>query len=88
MLVTALWVVFATWGGSVLVSWVYKHMANLCETEDKLYHDYQTVLEGRKELTLNREHAEYVFNRLYLPDAQEYRYHTIRAGTFHLDAVN
>ena len=45
----------------VLVARVYKHMATLRETEDKLYHDYQTVLEGRKELTLNRERAEYVF---------------------------
>ncbi len=45
-------------------------MASLRETEDKLYHDYQTVLEGRKELTLNRERAEYVFNQLYLPDAR------------------
>jgi ABC-type siderophore export system fused ATPase/permease subunit len=35
-------------GDFVLVSRVYKHMASLRETEDKLYHDYQTVLEGRK----------------------------------------
>jgi ABC-type siderophore export system fused ATPase/permease subunit len=46
------------------------------------------VLEGRKELTLNRERAEYVFNQLYLPDAREYRHHIIRADTFHLSAVN
>lgn len=63
-------------------------MASLRETEDKLYHDYQTVLEGRKELTLNRERAEYVFNQLYLPDAREYRHHIVRADTFHLSAVN
>ncbi|STV77549.1 ABC transporter ATP-binding protein [Klebsiella pneumoniae subsp. rhinoscleromatis] len=72
----------------MLVSRVYKHMASLRETEDKLYHDYQTVLEGRKELTLNRERAEYVFNQLYLPDAREYRHHIVRADTFHLSAVN
>ncbi len=76
------------WGGFVLVARVYKHMATLRETEDKLYTDFQTVLEGRKELTLNRERAEYVFNNLYIPDAQEYRHHIIRADTFHLSAVN
>ena len=75
-------------GGFVLVARVYKHMATLRETEDKLYTDFQTVLEGRKELTLNRERAEYVFNNLYIPDAQEYRHHIIRADTFHLSAVN
>lgn len=88
MMVTALWMALTIWGGFVLVARVYRHMATLRETEDKLYHDYQTVLEGRKELTLNRERAEYVFNHLYLPDAREYRHHIIRADTFHLSAVN
>lgn len=86
--VTALWIAITIWGGFVLVSRVYKHMAVLRETEDKLYNDYQTVLEGRKELTLNRERAEYIFNHLYIPDAREYRHHIIRADTFHLSAVN
>ncbi|VTM93048.1 multidrug ABC transporter permease/ATP-binding protein [Raoultella planticola] len=88
MMVTALWMALTIWGGFVLVARVYRHMATLRETEDKLYHDYQTVLEGRKELTLNRERADYVFNQLYLPDAREYRHHIIRADTFHLSAVN
>ena len=88
MMVTALWMALTIWGGFVLMARVYRHMATLRETEDKLYHDYQTVLEGRKELTLNRERAEYVFNQLYLPDAREYRHHIIRADTFHLSAVN
>lgn len=86
--VAALWIAITIWGGFVLVSRVYKHMAVLRETEDKLYNDYQTVLEGRKELTLNRERAEYIFNHLYIPDAREYRHHIIRADTFHLSAVN
>lgn len=50
------------WGGFVLVARVYQHMTTLRETEDKLYNDYQTVLEGRKELTLNRERAEQIFS--------------------------
>ncbi len=70
LLVTAIWMAVTIWGGFILVARVYKHMATLRETEDKLYTDFQTVLEGRKELTLNRERAEYVFNNLYIPDAQ------------------
>ena len=35
--VTALWIAITIWGGFVLVSRVYKHMAVLRETEDKLY---------------------------------------------------
>nr|WP_318384146.1 multidrug ABC transporter permease/ATP-binding protein [uncultured Enterobacter sp.] len=88
LLITSGWMVLTIWGGFVLVARVYKHMAVLRETEDKLHNDYQTVLEGRKELTLNRERAEHVFNEMYLPDAREYRHHIIRADTFHLSAVN
>jgi putative ATP-binding cassette transporter len=88
LVVTALWMALTIWGGFVLVSRVYKHIATLRETEDKLYNDFQTVLEGRKELTLNRERAEHIFKNQYLPDAQEYRHHIIRADTFHLSAVN
>jgi putative ATP-binding cassette transporter len=88
LVITALWMALTIWGGFVLVARVYKHMATLRETEDKLYHDYQTVLEGRKELTLNRERAEHIFNNLYVPDAKEYRHHIIRADTYHLSAVN
>ncbi len=62
LLVTAIWMVVTIWGGFVLVARVYQHMATLRETEDKLYNDYQTVLEGRKELTLNRERAEQIFS--------------------------
>ncbi|EAN1329425.1 multidrug ABC transporter permease/ATP-binding protein [Salmonella enterica] len=88
LLVTAIWMVVTIWGGFVLVARVYQHMATLRETEDKLYNDYQTVLEGRKELTLNRERAEQIFQQCYTPDAKEYRHHIIRADTFHLSAVN
>jgi len=88
LLITAIWMALTIWGGFLLVSRVYKHMATLRETEDKLYADFQTVLEGRKELTLNRERAEHVFEKMYLPDAREYRHHIIRADTFHLSAVN
>ena len=88
LMVTAVWMAITIWVGFVLVARVYKHIATLRETEDKLHNDYQTVLEGRKELTLNRERAEYIYNQLYLPDAREYRHHIIRADTFHLSAVN
>lgn len=88
LVVTALWVSLTIWGGFLLVSRVYRHMALLRETEEKLYGDYQTVLEGRKELTLNRERAEYIYRQHYTPHAGEYRHHIIRADTFHLSAVN
>jgi putative ATP-binding cassette transporter len=85
---TSAWVAVTIFGGWLLVSRVYRHMATLRETEDRLYHDYQTVLEGRRELTLNRERAADIFQNIYIPNAREYRRHIIRADTFHLSAVN
>ena len=88
LVVTTVWVAITIWGGFVLVARVYRHLAILRETEDKLYNNYQTVLEGRKELALNRERAEHIFDKIYQPDAKEYRHHIVRADTFHLSAVN
>ena len=86
--VTAIWVAITVYGGYVLVARVYKHLAQLREIEDQLYNDYQTVIEGRKEVALNRERAERVFEDTYIPHASDYRRHIIRADTFHLSAVN
>ena len=86
--VTAIWVAVTIYGGYVLVARVYKHLAQLREIEDQLYNDYQTVLEGRKELALNRERAERVYEDTYIPHASDYRRHIIRADTYHLSAVN
>ena len=86
--VTAIWVAITILGGYLLVARVYKHMAHLREIEDQLYNDYQTVIEGRKELALNRERAERVYEDTYIPHASDYRRHIIRADTFHLSAVN
>jgi putative ATP-binding cassette transporter len=86
--VTAIWVAVTIFGGFLLVARVYKHMARLREIEDQLYDDYQTVIEGRKELALNRERAERIYEDTYIPHASDYRSHIIRADTFHLSAVN
>ena len=86
--VTAIWVIITILGGYILVSRVYKHLAVLREVEDQLYNDYQTVIEGRKELMLNQERAQWIYDQTYTPHAEEYRRHIIRADTFHLSAVN
>ncbi len=88
LVITALWMAVTLIGGWLLVSRVYQHMAKLRETEDKLYNDFQTVLEGRKELQLNRERAGHIYDTVYQENATDYRHHIIRADTFHLSAVN
>ncbi|AQU81386.1 MULTISPECIES: multidrug ABC transporter permease/ATP-binding protein [unclassified Halomonas] len=86
--VTALWVIFTVLVGVRLVAKVYRHMAKLRDSEDRLYADYQSVIEGRKELALNRDRAEWLYRDVYTPNAEAYRHHIICGDTYHLSAVN
>lgn len=88
MVVTSVWVAVTIIGGWLLVARVYQHMAVLRETEDRLYHDFQIIIEGRKELALNRQRAQQIFENVYSEDARTYRHHIVRADTYHLSAVN
>jgi len=88
LFITAVWVAITIIGGWLLVAKVYRHMARLREIEDNLYTDYQTIIEGRKELALNRQRAHLIYETVYQEDARNYRHHIVRADTFHLSAVN
>ncbi|GGY69850.1 multidrug ABC transporter permease/ATP-binding protein [Marinobacter zhanjiangensis] len=86
--VTALWVVFTMVVGWFLVQKVYRHLARVRETEDALYRDYESFIDGHKELALNRSRARALFEGDYDRHSRTYRSHIIRSDTFHLSAVN
>lgn len=86
--VTALWVAVTMLVGWVLVQNVYRHLARVRETEDALYEDYESFIDGHKELALNRSRARRQFEGDYDRHARTYRSHIIRSDTFHLSAVN
>lgn len=88
LVVTSVWIAVTLWGGFMLVSRVYRHLTQVREAEDRLQKDYETVINGRKELTLNRERAQKLYEEVYQANAQDYRQNVIRADTFHLSAVN
>ncbi|KHT19731.1 multidrug ABC transporter permease/ATP-binding protein [Pectobacterium brasiliense] len=88
LVVTSVWIAITLWGGFMLVSRVYSHLTQVREAEDRLQKDYETVINGRKELTLNRERAQKLYGEVYQANAQDYRQNVIRADTFHLSAVN
>ncbi|UYA59290.1 ATP-binding protein syrD [Pectobacterium sp. F1-1] len=88
LIVTSLWIAITIWGGFMLVSRVYSHLTKVREAEDRLQKDFETVINGRKELALNRERAQKLYEEVYQANAQDYRQNVIRADTFHLSAVN
>ncbi|MCL2896549.1 multidrug ABC transporter permease/ATP-binding protein [Brenneria tiliae] len=88
LIVTSLWIAITIWSSFILVSRVYRYLTHVREAEDRLQKDYQTVIEGRKELALNRDRAQQLYENIYQANAQDLRQNIIRADTFHLSAVN
>lgn len=88
MLVTAVWVAITMAVGWFLVQKVYRHLSRVRETEDALYHNYESFIDGRKELALNRSRARRLFEDVYDQNAQTYRRHIVRSDTYHLSAIN
>lgn len=88
LIVTTLWVTVTMLVGWLLVQRVYRHLAQVRETEDALYCDYESFIDGRKELALNRSRARQLYEVDYERHASSYRWHIIRSDTFHLSAVN
>ncbi|MFG6175970.1 multidrug ABC transporter permease/ATP-binding protein [Halomonas sp. THAF12] len=86
--VTVLWVSLVLVVGFRLVKRVYRQMAKVRDVEDRLYEDYQAIIEGSKELTLNRDRAAWLYRDRYLPHAEDYRRHIVIGDTFHLSAIN
>lgn len=86
--ITAVWLVVTIFVSFKLVARVYSHLNHVREAEDRLQKDYETVIQGRKELALNRQRARQIYQQEYQRDAAEYRKHVIGADTYHLSAVN
>lgn len=59
--------------GYVLVTRITKHVKQVREYDDKLYKDYQSLIDGRKELSLNPFRAKRYFNDVFVPNAEGYR---------------
>jgi len=77
--VTLLWVAFTVAVAWQLLTRTHREVESARAVEDALYEDYQDVIEGRKELTLNRSRARAVYEQAFLPHALEVRARSLRA---------
>jgi len=84
----ALFGITAAWLGlTLLVGWIFigkvnRHIRLLREAEDHLYQDYQAIIDGRKELALNRDRARRLYDEEFDRDARAYRDNVTRADIF------
>ncbi|MGO3455104.1 MAG: multidrug ABC transporter permease/ATP-binding protein [Marinomonadaceae bacterium] len=65
--------------GFGLVSKITDHIKLVREYDDKLYQDYQSLIEGRKEISLNPGRAKRYFNDEFNQNAKHYRDQVTRA---------
>jgi len=88
LLIVMFWIAITIWISTILVKHVYTHLRELREINDLLYEDYQSIIDGRKELALNQHRAEKLYKNDFLNHAKSYQNRVIKSDTYHLSAVN
>ena len=88
LLIVMFWIAMTIWISTILVKHVYTHLRELREINDLLYEDYQSIIDGRKELALNQHRAEKLYKNDFLHHAKSYQNRVIKSDTYHLSAVN
>lgn len=74
--------------GVFLVKQVYRQYNIVRNSEDDLYKNFEDIIYGRKELSLNRHRAKILYENDYLSTADKIRRHIIKGDTYHLMALN
>ncbi len=87
-LVTLAWMTVTLGLGWLLVSRLNRHLHLLRDAENRLYEDYQALIEGRKELALNRARAQRFFEEDFQANAGAYRDHVTLADRYNAMASN
>jgi len=85
---TAAWMIFTLALGWLMLGRMRKHLGLLRRAEDGLYGHYHAMLDGFKELSLNRDRAQHVFDHEIDADARAYRRHFTLADRYHGLASN
>lgn len=85
---TAAWMVFTLALGWLMLGRMRKHLGLLRRAEDGLYGHYHAILDGFKELSLNRDRARHFYDGEIDADARAYRRHITMADRYHGLASN
>ncbi|RBP83105.1 multidrug ABC transporter permease/ATP-binding protein [Marinomonas rhizomae] len=74
--------------GFSLIGKITFHIKQVREYDDRLYKDYQAIIDGRKELALNPNKAKRYFEEEFAPNARHYRNQITKADTYNGFAAN
>ncbi|MBM4199789.1 MAG: cyclic peptide export ABC transporter, partial [Gammaproteobacteria bacterium] len=76
------WLLLTILVAAVLMTATHRRVDAARQIEDRLYQDYEDVVSGRKELSLNRARARRVYDGQFVPHAREGRGHEIAADVY------
>ena len=74
-----LWTGAATWICKRSIKNIHKYFEQYRKCEDALYRDYQTCIEGHRELSLNLARAKRLFLERFIPNAKSLRENIVKA---------
>ena len=74
-----LWMSAATWICRYFIKNIHKYYEQCRNGEDALYRDYQTCIEGHRELSLNLARAKRLFWDRFIPNAKSLRENIVKA---------
>ncbi|WP_434777885.1 multidrug ABC transporter permease/ATP-binding protein [Neisseria sp. Ec49-e6-T10] len=86
--VTGVWIVATLIGGHWTVKKVYAHLNIMRGKHNQLQQHYESVLDGHKELVLNRYRAQHFYDVTFDQDAKIHKHHIARADHYHAFAGN
>ncbi|PJG85493.1 multidrug ABC transporter permease/ATP-binding protein [Conservatibacter flavescens] len=86
--VTALWLGVTIWVSNFVVKKVYKYLHVIRETEDHLYANYQSAIDGHRELALNRARAKWYYEQELERSVHSKYINSIYADSLHSFANN
>lgn len=71
------WIFFVFISNNFLIMKVYKYFRKARESDDLLQHNYQNILEGHRELTINNFRAKYYYENEFEKNAKEKKKNSI-----------
>lgn len=81
-LTSACWLILLAIAGWLIVGRIDHYMEHLRADDDSLHGDYLSIIEGRKELALNRYRARCFYDEEFDPNARSYKRNVLWADGF------
>ncbi|TLE01727.1 multidrug ABC transporter permease/ATP-binding protein [Helicobacter muridarum] len=81
-IISFVWIVIVFWINHYLMRNVYKNFKNSRDSDDSLQLNYQHIIDGHKELTLNRFRAKYYYDNDFIKNAHNKKISNVKSNIY------